>query len=100
MAGGGPLEVTSPLCRVLGRRSTGRPMLLARGTARSWVQGHPPGLLEDADLARTWQGGLGRGLAWETPSRGYKIPAQRGFRTRGSGVCRLCCSVQQWTDCP
>ena len=100
MAVAGPLEVNSPLHRVTGWRSMGWPMLLARGTARSWVQGHPPGLLEDADLVRTWQGGPARGLAWETPSRGYKIPAQHGFCTTGSGVCRLCCSVEQWTDCP
>ena len=77
MAVAGPLEVNSPLHRVTERRSTGWPMLLARGTARSWVQGRPPGLLEGADLARTWQGGPGRGLAWETLSRGYKIPAQQ-----------------------
>ena len=77
MAVAGPLEVNSPLHRVTERRSTGWPMLLARSTARSWVQGRPPGLLEGADLARTWQGGPGRGLAWETLSRGYKIPAQQ-----------------------
>lgn len=41
--------------RVSGQRGTGQPTLLAGILARSWVQGHPPSLLKDADLS-----GIGR----------------------------------------
>lgn len=83
-----------------GQRSTGRPTLLVRGSSQELGSGSPTWPPQGCRSGAEWAGGPGWGLAWETPSWGYKIPARRGFCTRGSGVHRLCCPVEQWTDCP